>query len=86
MKDIARIMLGKVESGKRLIEEFKLEGYRFRIYSIESAILPHPARRDVVLICKDCIEISWSSWAFLPLYIDPNLLLRVVQSIKVDRQ
>ncbi len=82
-KDKVRIVLGKVESGKRLIKEFKLEGYKFRVYEVETAILPHPAKEDLALMCKHCIEISWSSWAFLPLYIDPNLLIRVLREITV---
>ncbi len=76
MKDRVKIMLGKVEGKKRLIKSLKLEGYKFKIYEVESAILPHPGKRDAVLRCENCIEIKWSSW-YMPHYINPDLLLKV---------
>ena len=81
MKDKAKIMLGKVEGKRLLLKDFMLEGYRFKIYKVESTVLPHPDKENALLTCKNCIEISWSSWAFLPLYIDPNLLVRVLNEI-----
>jgi len=72
-------MLGKVENDKQLIEKFRLEGYMFRVYRVDSAILPHPVKEDAIVYCKNCIEITWSSWAFLPLYIDPNVLVNVLK-------
>ena len=83
MKDKAKIMLGKVEGKKQLLKDFKLEGYRFKIYKVESAILPHPDKENALSTCKNCIEISWSSWAFLPLYIEPNLLVRVLNEATI---
>ena len=79
VKDRARIMLGRVENDKQLIEKFRLEGYKFRVYRVNSAILPHPVKEDAVVHCKSCIEITWSSWIFPPLYINPNVLVNVLK-------
>jgi hypothetical protein len=79
VKDRARIMLGRVENDKQLIEKFRLEGYKFRVYHVNSTILPHPVKEDAVVHCKSCIEITWSSWIFPPLYINPNVLVNVLK-------
>ncbi|GEM_PF-3786070 len=74
-----RIMLGRFEEGEKILDEFKREGYRFCVYDVESAILPHPLDAEKYLICGRCKKVIWYSWAFSPFYIDSNVLFSVLR-------